>query len=62
LSLAVPFLPLLILQFYNDKHYKNAQAAKEMLPGSIFGRLKGKMLPIKNAGEPTIVDLRLWRT
>lgn len=62
LSPVVPFLPPLILQFYNDKHSKNAQAAKEILPEAIFECRRGKMLPIKNAAEPTIVDLWLWRT
>lgn len=62
LSPVVPFLPPLVLQFYNVKHDKNAQAAEEILPESIFGCIRGKILPIKNAVEPTIVDLWLWRT
>lgn len=62
LSPVVPFLPPLLLQFCNDKHSKNAQAAEEILPGAIFEYRRGKMLPIKNAAEPTIVDLWLWRT
>lgn len=55
----VPFLPPLMLQFYNDKHYKHAQTVKEILPESIFGDRKEKELPIKNAIEPTIVNLWL---
>ena len=58
----VPFLPPLILQFYNDEHYKHAQTVKEILPESIFGDRKEKELPIKNATEPTIINLWLWNT
>ena len=60
LSPVVPFLPPLILQFYNDKHCKNAQAAKEILPESIPRCRRGRM-PLKNAAEPTTVDLWLRR-